>query len=232
MLQFDILTIFPDAFDSVFGESIIKRAQDKKKVKICVHDLRAFTKDKHHKVDDKPFGGGPGMVMQPQPIFDAVKKIKGKRKAKVLLMTPSGKPFNQKKAHRLAKEKNLIIICGHYEGVDERVRDYIVDESISIGDYVLTGGEIPAMVIVDSVSRLLPGVLGRENSLTDESFERQLLEYPQYTRPANFIGMKVPDVLLSGNHKSIKEWRLRQSILRTKKIRPDLSTFAQPKVTR
>jgi tRNA (guanine37-N1)-methyltransferase len=222
MLQFDILTIFPDAFDSVFAESIIKRAQDKKKVKICVHDLRAFTKDKHHKVDDKPFGGGPGMVMHPQPIFDAVKKIKGKRKAKVLLMTPSGKPFNQKQAHRLAKEKNLMIICGHYEGVDERVRDYIVDESISIGDYVLTGGEIPAMVIVDSVSRLLPGVLGRENSLTDESFEHQLLEYPQYTRPANFIGMKVPDVLLSGNHKSIKEWRLRQSILRTKKIRPDL----------
>jgi len=224
MLQFDIITIFPKAFDGVFDESIIKRAQDKKKVKICVHDLRAFTKDKHHKVDDKPFGGGPGMVMQPEPIFDAVKKIKGKRKAKVLLMTPSGKSFSQKHAHQLAKEKNVIIICGHYEGVDERVRAHLVDESISIGDYVLTGGEIPAMVIVDSVTRLIPGVVGRESSLKDESFERDLLEYPHYTRPANFNGMKVPNVLLSGNHKGIKEWRLQQSILRTTKIRPDLIT--------
>jgi len=222
MLQFDIITIFPKSFDRIFDESMIKRAQEKKKVKITIHDLRDYTKDKHRKVDDKPFGGGPGMVMQPQPLFDAVKKIKGKRKAKVLLMAPSGIPFRQKQAHRLAKEKNLIIICGHYEGVDERVRESVVDESISIGDYVLTGGEIPAMVIVDSVTRLLPGVLGRESSLQDESFEHNLLEYPHYTRPANFNGMKVPNMLLSGNHQSIKEWRMTQSILRTKKIRPDL----------
>ncbi len=222
MLQFDIITIFPDAFKGVFSESILKRAQDKKKAKIRIHDLRAYTKDKHRKVDDKPFGGGPGMVMQPQPIFDAVKKIKGKRKAKVLLMTPSGRPFNQKQAHQLAKEKNVIIICGHYEGIDERVREHLVDESISIGDYVLTGGEVPAMVVVDSVTRLIPGVVGRESSLKDESFERNLLEYPHYTRPANFNGMKVPNMLLSGNHEGIKEWRLQQAVLRTKKIRPDL----------
>jgi tRNA (guanine37-N1)-methyltransferase len=222
MLQFDILTIFPNVFDCIFNESMIKKAQEKKKIKIVVHDVRDYTTERHRKVDDKPFGGGPGMVMQPQPLFDAVKSIRGKRRTKVLLMTPSGKPFGQKMAHRLAKEKNLIIICGHYEGVDERVREYLVDESISIGDYVLTGGEIPAMVIVDSVARLLPGVLGRESSLTDESFEHNLLEYPHYTRPANFNGMKVPNMLLSGNHQSIKEWRLKQSILRTKKIRPDL----------
>ncbi len=222
MLRFDIITIFPKSFDGVFSESIIKRAQEKKKVIIRVHDLRDYVKDKHRKVDDKPFGGGPGMVMQPEPIFHAVKKIKGRKKAKVLLMTPSGTPFHQKQAYRLAKEKNVIIICGHYEGVDERVRDFLVDESISIGDYVLTGGEIPAMVVVDSVTRLLPGVVGRESSLKDESFERNLLEYPHYTRPANFIGMKVPNVLLSGNHQGIKEWRWQQSILRTKKIRPDL----------
>jgi len=222
MLQFDIITIFPRVFDRVFDESIIKRAQDKRKVKICVHDLRMYTHDKHRKVDDKPFGGGPGMVMQPQPLFDAVKKIKGRNKVKVLLMTPSGKPFGQKDARRLAKEKQMILLCGHYEGVDERVRDHLADESFSIGDYVLTGGEIPAMVIVDAVTRLIPGVLGRESSLVDESFSSPLLEYPQYTRPANFNGMKVPNMLLSGNHQGIKEWRLQQSILRTKKIRPDL----------
>ncbi len=222
MLQFDIVTIFPKAFDGVFKESILKRAQEKKKIRIRVHDLRDYTKDKHRKVDDKPFGGGPGMVMQPQPIFDAVKKVKGKKKAKVLLMSPSGKSFDQKAARHLSKEKNIIIICGHYEGVDERVAEYLADESFSIGDYVLTGGEVPAMVIVDSVSRLIPGVLGKEASLENESFEHRLLEYPQYTRPANFIGMKVPNVLLSGNHQGIKEWRHEQSILRTRKIRPDL----------
>lgn len=222
MLQFDIITIFPGAFDGVFKESILKRAQEKKKIKIRIHDLRDYTNDKHRKVDDKPFGGGPGMVMQPQPIFDAVKKIKAKKKAKILLMSPSGKPFDQKTARRLSKEKNIIIICGHYEGVDERVAEHLADESFSIGDYVLTGGEVPAMVIVDSVSRLIPGVLGKEASLENESFEHHLLEYPQYTRPANFIGMKVPNVLLSGNHQGIKEWRHSQSVLRTRKIRPDL----------
>ncbi|MDP8266088.1 MAG: tRNA (guanosine(37)-N1)-methyltransferase TrmD [Candidatus Aceula meridiana] len=222
MLRFDIVTIFPDVFNSVLNESILKRAQQKKKVRINVHNLRDYTKDKHRKVDDRPFGGGPGMVMGPEPIFRTIQKVKGRRKASVLLMTPSGKPFTQKIAKRLSKEKNLIIICGHYEGVDDRVRQHLVDESISIGDYVLTGGEVPAMVIVDSVTRLIPGVLGKDASLKDESFEHQRLEYPQYTRPANFNGIKVPNVLLSGNHQSIKNWRERQSQARTKKIRPDL----------
>jgi len=222
MLRFDIITIFPDIFNPILNESILKRAQQKKKVRINVHNLRDYTKDKHRKVDDRPFGGGPGMVMQPEPIFRAVKKVKGNRKAHVVLMTPSGKPFTQKIAKQLAKERNLIIICGHYEGVDDRVRQQVVDESISIGDYVLTGGEIPAMVVVDCITRLIPGVLGKEASLEDESFEHQRLEYPQYTRPANFNGIKVPNVLLSGNHQSIKNWRKCQSQIRTKKIRPDL----------
>ena len=222
MLQFDIITIFPKAFEGVFDESMIKKAREQKKIKILVHDLRDYTTDKHRKVDDKPFGGGPGMVMQPQPFFDAVRKIKGRRNARVLVMTPSGKPFSQADARRLSKEKHLIILCGHYEGIDERVRQHLADESLSIGDYVLTGGEIPAMAVVDSVMRLIPGVLGKESSLADESFEHGLLEYPQYTRPANFRGMKVPNMLLSGNHQSIKEWRKAQSVLRTKKIRPDL----------
>jgi len=187
-----------------------------------MHDLRDYTLDKHKKVDDRPFGGGPGMVMQAEPIFNAIKKIKGRRKAKVLLMTPSGKTFTQKKAKSFSKEKNIIIICGHYEGIDERVRMRLVDECISIGDYVLTGGEIPAMVLIDSITRLIPGVLGKAESLTDESFEYNLLEYPQYTRPANFNGMNVPSVLLSGNHQHVKEWRKQQAILRTKKNRPDL----------
>ena len=189
---------------------------------IKVHDLRAYTVDKHRKVDDRPFGGGPGMVMTPQPIFDAVKKIKGRRKACVILTCAAGKRFDQKSAKRLARLKNIIIICGHYEGVDERVREKIVDESISIGDYVLTGGEIPAMVVVDAVTRLIPGVLGKEESLHNESFEQGLLEYPQYTRPATFRGMKVPQVLLSGHHKDIEEWRHAQSRLKTQKLRPDL----------
>ena len=221
-MRFDIITIFPGMFEPVLNESIIKRARQKKKVAIRVHDLRAYTKDKHKKVDDRPFGGGPGMVMTPQPFFDAVKKIKGSRKAKVILMSPSGKRLTQKLARDLAKQKNLILLCGHYEGVDERVREKLVDESISIGDYVLTGGEIPAMVIIDCVTRLLPGVVGKEASLTDESFEGGLLEYPHYTRPANFRGVKVPDVLLSGDHLAIKKWRQEQSRRVTRRNRPDL----------
>ena len=217
-----MITIFPNVFEPIINESIIKRAQEKKRVCIRVHDLRDYTKDKHKKVDDRPFGGGPGMVLSPQPIFDAVKKIKGRRKAKVILMCPTGKPLSQALVKTLAKNKNLIIICGHYEGVDERVRRRIVDESISIGDYVLTGGELPAMVLVDCLTRLLPGVLGREASLEDESFEGHLLEYPQYTRPADFRGMKVPAVLLSGHHPKIKKWRKEQAVAVTKKNRPDL----------
>lgn len=221
-MRFDVITLFPNVFEPIIHESIIKRAQEKKKVCIRVHDLRDYTQDKHRKVDDRPFGGGPGMVLSPQPIFDAVKKIKGRRKAKVILMCPTGKPLNQALVKTLAKNKNLIIICGHYEGVDERVRRRIVDESISIGDYVLTGGELPAMVLVDCLTRLLPGVLGREASLEDESFEGHLLEYPQYTRPADFQGMKVPAVLLSGHHPKIKKWRKEQAVAVTKKNRPDL----------
>jgi tRNA (guanine37-N1)-methyltransferase len=221
-MRIDIITIFPDMFKPVVNESILKIAQKKKKADIRVHDLRDYTTDKHKKVDDRPFGGGPGMVMTPQPIFDAVKKIKGRRKTKVLMTCPTGKKLTQKLAKKLSKQKNLVIICGHYEGIDDRVRTKLVDESISIGDYVLTGGELASMVIVDSVVRLLPGVLGKEESLLDESFEEGLLEYPQYTRPANFRGIKVPNVLLSGNHADVKKWRKEKSLSLTKKNRPDL----------
>ncbi len=221
-LRFDVITIFPKMFVPVMNESIVKRAREKKKVSIYIHDLRDYTSDKHKKVDDRPFGGGPGMVLMPQPLFDAVRKIKGKRRAKVILMCPRGKPLTQKLARELAGNKNLIILCGHYEGVDERIRRTIVDDSISIGDYVLTGGELPAMILIDCLVRLVPGVLGKEASLKDESFERNLLEYPQYTRPANFRGIKVPDVLLSGHHREIAEWRHKQAVTVTRRNRPDL----------
>ncbi len=222
MLKFDVITIFPGMFDAVINESIVRRAQEKKKVSIAVHDLRDWTQDAHRKVDDRPFGGGPGMVMMPEPIFAAVKDIKGKRKTYVVLTCAGGTPFTQAKARQLSKKKNIVFICGHYEGVDERVRQELVDESLSIGDYVLTGGELPAMVMMDAVTRLLPGVLGKAESLESESFEQGLLEYPQYTRPANFKRKKVPAVLLSGNHKQIQAWRLAEAQKRTKKHRPDL----------
>ena len=223
MLRFDIITIFPDMFGPVLNESILKRAQEKKKIAIRVHDLRDYTDDKkHRKVDDRTFGGGPGMLMMPQPLFDAIKAIKGRRKARVIYTSPAGKPFSQFHAKRLSRAKNLIIICGHYEGIDERVRKLLVDEEISVGDYVLTGGEIPAMALVDAITRLIPGVLGKEESLLHESFEDNLLEGPQYTRPANFRGIKVPDVLLSGNHKTIKIWRESKALAKTKMVRPDL----------
>ncbi len=221
-MRFDIITIFPEIFVPIFNESIIKRAKAKKKVQIHVHDLREYSKDKHRKVDDRPFGGGPGMVMTPQPLFDAIKKIKGRRKAKVVMMCPTGIPLTQSMGKRLVKNKNLIIICGHYEGIDERVRKKLVDENISIGDYILTGGELPAMVLVDCLTRLVPGVLGKSESLVDESFEKNLLEYPQYTRPSNFRGIKVPNVLLSGHHAEVEKWRNEQSLKITKKNRPDL----------
>ncbi len=222
MLKFDVLTIFPAMFDGVVNESIVKRAQEKKKVAVKIHDLRDWTHDNHRKVDDRPFGGGPGMVMMPGPIFDAIKEIKGKRKAHIVLTCAGGVPFTQARAKQLAKKKNIILICGHYEGVDERVREALVDESLSIGDYVLTGGELPAMVMIDAVTRLLPGVLGKAESLQSESFEDGLLEYPQYTRPAVFKRKKVPEVLLSGNHKEIEVWRSEQALKRTQKCRPDL----------
>src|SRR3989338_5961371 len=226
-MRIDIITIFPKMFAPVLNESIIKKAQDKGKVKIHIHNLRDHTLDKHRKVDDRPFGGGSGMVMQPEPIFRAVKHLKlstidYRLSTKIILLAPQGKTLNQKIAKRLAKYKHLILICGHYEGVDERVRQYLVDEEISIGDYVLTGGELPAMVLVDCLIRLLPGVLGDKNSLRFESFEGNLLEYPHYTRPANFKGMAVPGALLSGDHKKIEAWRKQQALSVTKKKRPEL----------
>jgi len=224
-MRIDIITIFPKMFAPVLNESIIKRAQKKRKVAIYVHDLRGYSSDKHHKVDDRPFGGGSGMVMRAEPIFKAVEDIKSKvktKKPKVIILCPQGERLNQKIIKRLAKYKHLVLICGHYEGIDERVREYLVDEEISIGDYVLTGGELPAMVLVDSVVRLIPGVLGDKNSLNFESFTGNLLEYPQYTRPANLKGRKVPAILLSGNHKKIEEYRRLEAIKRTKKQRPDL----------
>jgi tRNA (guanine37-N1)-methyltransferase len=224
-MRIDIITIFPKMFSPVLDESIIKRAQKKGKVRFFIHDLRIYSGNKHRKVDDRPFGGGSGMVMRAEPIFDAVKamrRVSKIKKPKVILLCPQGKRLDQETAKRLSKEKQLILICGHYEGIDERVRQHLVDEEISVGDFVLTGGELPAMVLVDAVVRLLPGVLGDKNSLNFESFEGNLLEYPHYTRPAHYCGMKVPEVLLSGDHNKIEQWRRRQAVKRTKERRPDL----------
>jgi len=227
-MRVDIITIFPKMFAPVLEESIIKRAQAKGRVKIFVHDLRKFTQDRHRKVDDRPFGGGSGMVMSAQPIFDAVRAIKQNQRTRepknqrTILLCPQGKRLDQQAVRRLARYKQLILICGHYEGVDERVRQFLADEEVSIGDYVLTGGELPAMVLVDTLVRLVPGVLGDKNSLNFESFEGNLLEYPHYTRPANFRGMTVPPTLLSGDHKKIESWRKKEALERTRQRRPDL----------
>ena len=222
-MRIDILTIFTKMFDPVLNESIIKRARIKGKVKFYIHDLRDYTSDKHRKVDDRPFGGGSGMVMRVEPIFNCIKAIKRKAKdSKVILLTPQGKRLHQDKVKKLANFKHLILICGHYEGVDERVRSELADEEISIGDYVLTGGELPAMVLIDAIIRLIPGVLGDKNSLNFESFEGNLLEYPHFTRPASFRKMDVPGVLLSGDHPKIEAWRRAQALKRTKERRPDL----------
>ncbi|HPL82754.1 MAG TPA: tRNA (guanosine(37)-N1)-methyltransferase TrmD [Candidatus Omnitrophota bacterium] len=222
-MRVDILTIFPRMFDPVLNESIIKRARLKGKVKFYIHDLRDYTSDKHRKVDDRPFGGGSGMVMRVEPIFNCIQAIKRKAKnAKVILFTPQGRRLDQGRVKKLSKLKHLILICGHYEGVDERVRSKFADEEISIGDYVLTGGELPAMVLIDAIIRLIPGVLGDKNSLNFESFEGNLLEYPHYTRPAIFRKMDVPEVLLSGDHHKIEAWRRAQALKRTKERRPDL----------
>ena len=222
-MRIDILTIFPDMFEPVINESIVKRARLKGKVKFYIHDLRDYTSDKHRKVDDRPFGGGSGMVMRVEPIFNCIKKIKLRaRKPTVILLTPQGKKLNQEKAKKLSKFQHLILICGHYEGVDERVRSKLADEELSIGDYVLTGGELPAMVLIDAIVRLIPGVLGDKNSLNFESFEGNLLEYPHYTRPASFRKMDVPEILISGDHNKIEAWRRTQALKRTKARRPDL----------
>lgn len=219
-MKIDILSLFPNMFDKVFNESIIKRAQENNKVEIKIHNFRDYTLDPHNKVDDTPYGGGCGMVLMAQPIFDCVESIKNKD-SKVILLTPSGKPYKQKLAYDLSKEKHLIIICGHYEGFDERIRT-LADLEISIGDYVLTGGEIPAMVLVDSIVRLLPGVIKERSHLDDSFNDNYLLDYPTYTKPSDFRGMRVPDVLLSGDHKKIEEYRKEESIKKTKELRPDL----------
>ena len=218
-MKIDILTIFPNMFQGFLTESIIKRAIEKKLVEITVHDIRKYSKDPHKKVDDYGFGGGKGMVLMPQPIFDAVDDLK-KDDSKVILMTPQGVTYEQKKAYGLSKEKHLIIICGHYEGFDERIRT-LADMEISIGDYVLTGGEIASMVITDSVVRLIDGVIEKESHLED-SFNNNLLDYPVYTKPVEFRGMKVPDVLLSGHHANIKKFREDAALAKTKERRPDL----------
>lgn len=211
MKHFNIITIFPHIFESYFNESIIRRAIKNKLIDINIINLRNFSNDKHKKVDDTPFGGGAGMVMKVEPIYESVKFIKSKtesQKLRTILFSAKGKKYTQKDALRLSKYDNLIFICGRYEGVDERVAKYVADEEISIGEYVLTGGEIPAMILVDSISRLIPGVLGNPESLKDESFNSQIpIEYPQYTRPENFNNWKVPKILLSGNHKEIEKWR-------------------------
>ena len=217
-MKIDIITLFPQLFDSVFSQSLMARAQKQKIAHITIHNLRDFSVDKYKTVDDKPFGGGPGMVLKVDVLDRALQSLPAGYK---ILLTPQGKPFNQPLAQKLSQQKHLILICGHYEGYDERIRT-LVDEEISIGDYVLTGGEIPAMVIVDSVVRLLPGVIGKEESLKEESFSAGQLEYPQYTRPEEYKNMSVPPVLLSGNHAAIAKWRSEQSKLRTKLRRPDL----------
>ncbi|MEH7222537.1 tRNA (guanosine(37)-N1)-methyltransferase TrmD [Bacillus sp. JJ1566] len=223
-MKIDILTLFPNMFNGVLGESILKKAQEKEKVSFRVVNFREYADNKHQKVDDYPYGGGAGMVLMPQPIFDAVEDLtkQTQSKPKVILLCPQGERFTQQKAESLAQEEHLIFICGHYEGYDERIRDHLSTEEISIGDFVLTGGELAAMVISDSVVRLLPGVLGNEESPVLDSHSTGLLEHPHYTRPANFRGMAVPDVLLSGNHMHIEDWREKESLRRTYQRRPDL----------
>ncbi len=223
-MRIDVLTLFPDMFTAVFGSSILKQAAEKGLISFQAIDFRLYSTNKHGKVDDYPYGGGAGMVLSVQPIFDAVEAVKEKAKTepRVILLCPQGEQYTQKKAADLAKEEHLIFLCGHYEGFDERVRAHLVTDEISIGDYVLTGGEIGAMVIADSVTRLLPGVLGNDESAVTDSYSTGLLEHPHYTRPAQFRGMDVPDVLLSGHHEKIAEWRSEQSLKRTYLRRPDL----------
>ncbi|PLS16844.1 tRNA (guanosine(37)-N1)-methyltransferase TrmD [Bacillus sp. M6-12] len=223
-MKIDILSIFPEMFAGVLGASILKKAEEKGAVSYRVTNFRDYADNKHQTVDDYPYGGGAGMVLKPQPIFDAVSSLSegNVKKPRVVLLCPQGERYSQAKAEELAKEDHLIFICGHYEGYDERIREHLITDEISIGDYVLTGGELGAMVIVDSVVRLLPDVLGNEESHQKDSYSSGLLEHPHYTRPADFRGMKVPETLTSGNHSKIEEWRIKESLRRTWKRRPDL----------
>ena len=218
-MKFDVLTLFPEMFGAM-NSSIIGKAQEKNLIEINLINIRDFSKDKHKKVDDLPYGGGAGMVMKADVIYDAYKSIEN-QKAKVIYMSPQGKKLNQKKVEELAQEEEIVILCGHYEGVDQRIIEKIVDEEISIGDYVLTGGELPAMVLIDSVSRYTDGVIAKE-SIEEESFTNGILEYPQYTRPEVFEGMKVPEILLSGHHQNIDKWRKEEALRLTKLKRPEL----------
>ena len=220
-MKIDVLTLFPAMFAGPLDESIIRRARDNGLLDVRIHNLRDYAHDRHKTVDDRPFGGGPGMLLKPEPIFEAVEALK-REKTRVILLCPAGRPFNQAVARELALLDDLLLVTGHYEGFDERIRERLADDELSIGDYVLTNGALPAMVIVDAVARLLPGVLGDDESSKDESFSQGLLEYPQYTRPSEFRDMKVPEVLLSGNHAEIARWRSEHARLRTQERRPDL----------
>jgi tRNA (guanine37-N1)-methyltransferase len=220
-MKIDVLTLFPAMFAGPLDESIIKRAREAGRLNLAIYNLRDYAHDRHKTVDDRPFGGGPGMLLKPEPIFEAVESL-ARENTRVILLSPAGRTFTQAIARELAGLEHLLLVSGHYEGFDERVREQLADDELSIGDYVLTNGALPVMVIIDAVTRLLPGVLGDENSAQDESFSQGLLEYPQYTRPAEFRGMKTPEVLLSGNHAEIARWRAEQARLRTKERRPDL----------
>lgn len=225
-MKIDVLTTFPEIFEPVLGASIVGRAREAGIAAVAVHDLRKFTEDRHRTTDDAPFGGGPGMVMKPEPFFRAVEAVRCTEDAscreEIVLLCPQGERFEQGMARELAGKDHLILLCGHYEGVDERVREHLATRAISIGDYVLTGGELPAMVVVDAVVRLLPGALGAEEGAASDSFAEGLLEYPQYTRPEEFRGWKVPEVLLSGHHEQIRRWRRKESLRRTRRLRPEL----------
>jgi tRNA (guanine37-N1)-methyltransferase len=220
-MKIDVLTLFPAMFAGPLDESIVQRARKSGALELTVHNLRDYTHDRHKTVDDRPFGGGPGMLLKPEPVFEAVEALAGE-KTRVILLSPAGRKFDQAIARELAQQEELLLICGSYEGFDERIREQLADDELSIGDYVLTNGALPAMVVIDAVTRLLPGVLGDDESSRDESFSADLLEYPHYTRPAEFRGMKVPEVLLSGNHAEIAKWRAEQARQRTKERRPDL----------
>jgi len=228
-LRIDILTLFPEVFRGALEASILGRAVEAGLVQFAVHDIRDYAEGRHKVVDDYPYGGGPGMVMKPEPLFQAVESVTAQASpvCRAVLLTPQGRLLSQKVAEELAREERLLLVCGHYEGVDERVREHLVDDEISIGDYVLSGGEFPALVVVDAVVRRVPGVLGSEASLDEESHAQGLLEYPQYTRPAEFRGWQVPEMLLSGHHAEIARWRRRQSLLRTARRRPDLLARAE-----